>query len=156
MNIQQAQKLADIANYIRPIKKCNKSHGIGTSSHIPGCLMCNAVRGGLIEVSENRNRFDLDSVDFSNGFAAYFSVTEREAGAVLYHNHLISGDKTTGENYYTACKALLVKYGYAHLLQTPGAEYCKQFLREGIAVQSQDNLQEFVSRDLPKYYDSII
>jgi len=131
MNIVQAQQLADIANYIRPIKKCNKLHGIGTSQDTPACLICNAIRGGFIDGN-------IRKVDFSCGFAAYFSVGTSEAMSVLFHNHLIWGEDTTGENYYTACKELLTKYGYAHLLdkfeQTPGAEVVMEFLKKELVT----------------------
>jgi len=122
--MKHAQLLADIANYIETVGECNTVYGaIFSASTRPACVMCNAVRGGLIDLELG------NKIDNSTSFSKYFDVTWNEAHNVLFHGHESTNPITTGENYYKACKELLDKHGYGHLLdkQLSGSEIVNNF-----------------------------
>lgn len=164
MNTNQAQLLAGMANYIKGVDRVDycqapdvyfgrKDKGID----VDGCFIAHAMEGGFIEKS---NLYDWTDRLRQLG-SILFGITEEEMGEIVYipitdyqaFDGSISYGRSipSGADHFTACKELLDKYGYAHLLDKPdqlsGAEVVKQFLREEKVVRSQKNLKQFVVRE---------
>lgn len=132
MNQEQANLLRRIAEAVRPIEVMNKEIGVYTREDEadPGCMMCEAVRMGVI----NREDALQGDWDFEGGFSNKFGVTFQDATAVLFHPVIARTPKTTGENYYQAAMQLLTKYGYTQEPSTASFDELMSALKRGDLV----------------------
>ncbi len=114
MNKLQAIELKILIETVRHVKEMNTYAGYAHARlDGPGCLLCEGIRHGLYTTDEVQ-RLTIDSI----GFKKHFGCVGDEAGAIIFHRHIVGeSNNTTGENYYAAGKELLEKYGYGHLFE---------------------------------------
>jgi hypothetical protein len=122
MNLEQAKLLVKMAQHIKEIPFCNTTNGVWLSDdrEVPGCLICNAVRAGIITKEQNKEikRRHYWGIDHQEGFSPFFGCSVQEALKVIFHCHLRrTPGVTSGQNYYVAIRELLEVYGYGHLLE---------------------------------------
>jgi len=141
MNQSQAQLLADIATEIRSVPLLDFSKNPRTKGDCPTCFYSNAIKKGFDSL---RDRSGVHEEAMSD-----FGVTDHEAFFIL--GCLYFGDeelskiaevgsplKRTGEYHYQACKLVLERYGYGHLLSETKALSVKQILEDAMKVDIDD------------------